>query len=271
MDTYNPSSWGERPFDLFILDEFDWSLPSDQDHLQWNKLCQKFLSLGAKGREPYYEGEFDREWPRPTEEQIRRIRPLQTTQERSVYGEAIWLRTCYLQGSDRRHEAMLRKVAETAPPEDGPCSRIEKKHCVFDDSDRYDFGDDWARIFTHIPELVYPTFGPGTLDPENLSAFFTGAFDELAGKIVNHIYLVDEEALRTGLLKIIWFDAFGKMAWSNFLPPQYLNDFSSWRDALGFSNLVETTIAHDDPKCCRGTLFSNERDLERMVSWKPDN
>jgi hypothetical protein len=68
------------------------------------------------------------------------------------YDEAIWLRTYYGEGSDEKFAAW-RAMDEDYDP------NFEEEHrawTVLDDRERFDFGDEWWRVFDMLPELAGP-------------------------------------------------------------------------------------------------------------------
>lgn len=87
----------------------------------------------------------------PTSSQIASIlKPWRTIEQRDLavdpgtLGPVAWLRTCYKEGTDAQHEAVVDRVDMYNAVDDR----------LLNDATLYDFGDHWERIFDYIPELV---------------------------------------------------------------------------------------------------------------------
>lgn len=65
------------------------------------------------------------------------------SQRRSRPSDGVWLRTCYKPGSDAGFAA----VQES-------CLNEFSGALVLNDAELYDFGDDWQRIFSVMPQLL---------------------------------------------------------------------------------------------------------------------
>ena len=47
------------------------------------------------------------------------------------------------------------------------------------------------------------------------------------------LYVLDEEALRKGMIKVMWFGHTGNLLWWNWLEPGYLQDWNAVVNGLG--------------------------------------
>lgn len=88
----------------------------------------------------------------PTKAQIESIlKPWRTIAQRHLASEpglvgAIWLRTCYTEGTDSKHADLIEGLdMENA---------VDDEDRLLDDKSLYDFGPDWERILYYIPELI---------------------------------------------------------------------------------------------------------------------
>jgi hypothetical protein len=87
----------------------------------------------------------------PPPEQWREIlTDLRTKQQRELafwnHDGHIWLRTCYTTGSDEIHSRLLRDF--------DPGEALNSEDTVLDDATLYSYGDDWAKIFSVLPEII---------------------------------------------------------------------------------------------------------------------
>lgn len=89
----------------------------------------------------------------PTSSQIASIlRPWRTLEQRDLAVDrgiigCLWLRTCYKEGTDAQHEALVANI-------DMDMAVDER---LLNDATLYDFGDHWEQILDYVPELVTNT------------------------------------------------------------------------------------------------------------------
>ncbi|KAI5456725.1 hypothetical protein BGZ63DRAFT_87999 [Mariannaea sp. PMI_226] len=249
------AGYGRLAFDVFVTENWDDAAPRDQDREQWERLVRKYFALGQRGREPYNRmseaaqaqtrgpgyGFDERELPKmPAQAQIDRILlPYQTIQERNVCAKngrvtpsvVIWLRICYLPELEQAYHDMA-AMAEVGGNEQTTVYVVDDNH-IFDNKELYDFGCEWTRILSRVPELgsgygiCWPkdedewtiwdermeerqADGDLTLEP------FPKTPDQWPRNV---IYVVDEESLREGLVKIKWLNQFGECVWENKAGP----------------------------------------------------
>ena len=95
-----------------------------------------------------------------------------------------------------------------------------------DDEALYNFGSDWSKILFRLPELCDTQ---QLLEEESLVYLpeeIEGGEEERASvAVVTRLFLVDEEALRERLLKVLWLDAHGFCVWWNKLELVDLENF----------------------------------------------
>ncbi|EPE27578.1 hypothetical protein GLAREA_04369 [Glarea lozoyensis ATCC 20868] len=209
--------YGRLTFDCFALTKWDYSKTTADDKLQWNELVIEFLALTARGREPY---RLQCEWnpPVPTLEQIQRVlAPFQTMYERNTATTAhreapIWLRTCY------KADLAENYIAPAA------LGDIVNYGNVLDDETLYsDLASDWTQIFLRIPsipDIVDILDDPDLEDdisnedlPSEPEKEYERALYDAERLEKTLIYLIDEEALRERVFKIMWLDIHGNCVW----------------------------------------------------------
>ncbi|KAL8833431.1 MAG: hypothetical protein Q9170_004274 [Blastenia crenularia] len=187
------------------------------------------------------------------------LRPWRTLAQREVadynsMGPAIWLRTCYSKGSDRKHEALVQGVEME--------HAVDGDHRLLDDPDLYNYGADWQRVFDVIPELLEPndqdwaSYEKGQRAAmEELRAYAEGGVDRaerrlianLTGAsgapgfqgaelefhvaralqsnvhrecVVTWVVVEDEEALETGDVGLMFVDGLGRVIRSKRVLPE---------------------------------------------------
>lgn len=164
-------------------------------------------------------------------------------------GRAVWLRTCYTEGSEIRHEELVEPVQMDMTVDDR----------VLNDPLLYNYGPAWQRVFDVMPELLQPyhetwsSYEDGQRKAvEALSAYAAGGLARAPPQLVENLYcpngvpgfpgaigmrgqvleyhvgqalqsnvhhtyvvswlvLEDEEALETGNVAIIFLDALGNI------------------------------------------------------------
>lgn len=87
-------------------------------------------------------------------------------------------------------------------------------------------------------------YGSGQDDPERIAhAEEDEEYEEIRRvglRIQNFVYVVDEEAVGRGIVKVLWFDEFGKIIWDNVAGEN--SDLSGMSGAImdgqGFEELV---------------------------------
>lgn len=148
--------------------------------------------------------------------------------------QTVWLRTYYDPGLAEKYELMK---WESEVPGWG----VSGEDKILDDPSRYDFddgsGDSWRRVLICMPGItdfrgVFDLDGDGS----NIQ-YISGQDDEevvarrqeieekwrdlsLAQlRIQVGVYLLDREAIESGLIKILWLDEHGQIAWENRLDP----------------------------------------------------
>jgi hypothetical protein len=73
------------------------------------------------------------------------LKDLRAKQQREILKGHPWLRTCYTEGSDELHNALLRDY--------NPREAFNGK-LILDDALLYSYGNDWFKIFSVLPELL---------------------------------------------------------------------------------------------------------------------
>ncbi|KAI0439809.1 hypothetical protein F4803DRAFT_23816 [Xylaria telfairii] len=227
---------GKLPFDIFALEKWDYARPVQQDQEQWDRLALEWLHLDARGRHPYH-GVEDARRANATSEQMNRVLvPHQTNRERNLSVRAemgryspIWLRTCYSSElasvyAEWRNSIDLESVL-------GHWSQI------LDDEALYaPFAADWSRVLLRVPAIadtVRYTYETDSImrdvsedyEPPGEDEEFKMPLYEAMIKEKTILFLVDEEALRDKLIKVLWLDIHGTCIWDNRLPPEKMLGF----------------------------------------------
>jgi hypothetical protein len=170
----------------------------------------------------------------PTQEQINRVlAPHQTIKERnlsqnvaSVLNDPLWIRTCYAPDLQAVYEQMIEAGLRDSENPD--------RLLVLDNEELYGgFGDDWAKVFLRLPlipdAVIYyggdPELDDVPVDVEQpaeekyLPLFQAWLKDKQA------VFLVDEQALRTNLVKVLYLDDHGQAVWQNTISPEEIEYF----------------------------------------------
>ena len=146
----------------------------------------------------------------------------------SAFG-IIWLRTCYDEGSDALHAALLDKLnIELA---------LDVKENILDDPDLYDWNDDWHKIFEIMPERLFGILIDHDSSAESyaaehnekldhhreafkrkhksgdgmdVSSLRTALPDFRFWSIVGYLFVADRLALDSGKALVVFFDQCGR-------------------------------------------------------------
>lgn len=215
---------------------------------------REWLATPAARRVQY----FTRDDEQPEESRIARVlAPHQTIQERNItgflsesggggaYNPPVWLRTCYDPDLEDRYQEMY---------SDAEIIDIEAELV---DEALYNFGDDWEKIFFRLPQLARTDLvrddparesgrereeqsnghdndggdddhdndndGGDDDDADDFDAIINAAYD-IEPEVRYTIYVLDAEAIRTGLIKIKWLGEFGDVVWENKVAPEQMQD-----------------------------------------------
>ncbi|KAI1293938.1 hypothetical protein F5Y03DRAFT_326850 [Xylaria venustula] len=213
---------GKLPFDIFALEKWDFTQPVERDQKQWNRLAQEYLDLDARGRHPYHSDAV----ATVTADQMNRVLvPHQTVGERNVSARAaegkfapVWLRTCY--------SPELASVYDQWTVD----LEYELNHWsqVLDDEALYaPFAADWSRLLLRVPGIAdtvrYTVEDDGNLwdpaedydPPPGPDENYKMPFHEAMIRERTILFLIDEEALRDELVKVLWLDIHGVCVWDN--------------------------------------------------------
>ncbi|KAK6819065.1 hypothetical protein RU639_008175 [Aspergillus parasiticus] len=253
----NDANFGRLPFDNFISERWDFNVAGDSQE-QWERLVWEWQKLTLLERWPYQHR--DELSPPALGENIRRVLAThQTVHERNISLvsseglQTVWLRTCYDPDLARKYEEL--KQRSVVPGWQGWGNKI------LDDPARYDFDDggedSWRRVLVRVPGIT-DFYGLIDMDGDGRNMQYkSGQNDEemvaqaeeseevwrdlaLAElKIQAGLYLLDREAIESGLIKILWLDEHGNVAWHNRLDPS-TSDLDGFTMALlSATSLVE--------------------------------
>jgi hypothetical protein len=227
---------------------------------------RRWIRIQAKSDspcQPYQRGAESESSPAEISEEIRRVLAThQTVHERNVSMatstglQTVWLRTCYDPDLASKYEELRRR--SVVP---GWCIGWNK---ILDDPTRYDFDDgsedSWRRVLVRVPGItdfsgIIDENGDGTdlqyktgqndeylveqAEEESEEDWRDLAIAEL--KIQAGLYVLDREAIESGLVKILWLDEHGNIAWDNRLNP-FTSDLEGVMGALlNHTSLVDLT------------------------------
>jgi hypothetical protein len=209
---------------------------------------------GVRGADPL---------PSPAEQQIGiMFTPHQSIQERNLSAKfccgwnIIWLRTCYTPELSQRYLELEQTVGARV---EGGC--LESPDQVLDDGSLYAFvGTDQEildQLLLRLPGMTdangiqdvhgdgsFLLYGNGKNDPEVIEqsqADDGSVIKTVALNAQNVVYVVDDEAIRNNVVKVWWFDEFGKIVWDNIVevPDSNLDEkLGAMIDGQGFADLV---------------------------------
>jgi hypothetical protein len=151
----------------------------------------------------------------------------------------VWIRTCYAADLQDTWKSIFAT---------GIRSRIagvaEEHYIVLDNEDLYDdCGEDWAKVFLRLP--LFPEISDYDDDlgqdvkPDYCERHDDETYDALhaAARLEEQtIHLVDEQALRWNLVKLIHLDVYGKVVWYNMIAPKYLKWYEAYYTSTGTLN-----------------------------------
>jgi hypothetical protein len=151
--------------------------------------------------------------------------PFQTVQERKIQPngleDPVWLRTCYNPDLDEAYE----ELADNAELAEG--YSITNSAAVLDNSSLYNFGSDWTKILTRIPRLCDFVTGSVSEDYNDWEEYKAGdcemsGLERISRHVHTVVYVVDEDAIKERLVKIMWLDSHGNCVWDNKMKPEGL-------------------------------------------------
>ncbi|KPM43206.1 hypothetical protein AK830_g3332 [Neonectria ditissima] len=236
MESPEDAQYGHIPFDIFALEEWDHSWPSEADAEHWGLLAKEYLSLKPMQRMHYHDAASNvqngNSHPLLTPDNIARVlKPHQTIQERHVCthlngpSTPVWVRVCY----DLALEDQYRKLRDGSAFEYG--GAVAGEIYILEDASLYDAGPDYDRdrildmIMTRMPSLSegYPT--PEVIREKERQ--LTGEEDlsklniaSISAEVL--IYVLDAEAIQENLVKLMWIDCYGKSRWNNKMRPEMM-------------------------------------------------
>ncbi|KAL2060598.1 hypothetical protein VTL71DRAFT_9239 [Oculimacula yallundae] len=138
--------WGDLPSEKYILSH--WNENSSEDnHQQCIALSRQFIqerfpAVSSSDRSTSRKRDILSPW-----------RPLSLRSIVLGQQNGIWLRTIYTPSSDSGHQSHFGDV-------DWEMMLGTEEYYFFNNSDWYDFGSDWHRIFDYFPELLTSGFDP---------------------------------------------------------------------------------------------------------------
>ncbi|KAJ5786590.1 uncharacterized protein N7503_011802 [Penicillium pulvis] len=257
------AKYGRFAFDIYALDHWTHD-SSETSQEQWDRLVWKYQELTLIERWPYQcradcKASTRKVTRKVSDADIQRIFvDNQTMHERNMTIanteglQTVWLRTCY----DPRFEAKYQSLFEASG------ANVTSYIRVLDDSTRYDFDtrdkDFWRQVLIRMPGItdfsgltdengdgsdLYYKSGQNDEDlierAEELSDLALAELQMQAG-----IYLLDEDSIKSGVIRILWLDEHGNVAWESKFDPLTF-DLEELANAISQRpiSLVESTDA----------------------------
>ena len=162
----------------------------------------------------------------------RALKPFQTAQERVICADAassrkrpVWLRTCYTVAQQRDYDDLVSRADAFS----GQGYSIGEE---LNDASRYDVKSEWSSVLLQIPSIIDAEQDDKKQKETNdklVPGSEPGTLEEASAQNSTLIYLVDQEALDEGLVKIKWLGQYGQCIWENKIVPELLMGF---REAL---------------------------------------
>jgi hypothetical protein len=194
----------------------------------------------------------------PTQEQIDRVLlPHQTILECDLalrINDCLWLRTCYEPSLSVAYEEMTRSILSSA----------DDAHRVLDSETLYgNLGSDLPELFLRIPQLPDTVPYYGYPETEDLPFDYGPPNDQSMVPLYNAmvkeklaIYVLDNEALQSKMLKVRWFDTGGNSVWCNCLSPLDIQNFEGHLFGLGHRLDYVLEMSDSNPELCEtGSLI----------------
>jgi hypothetical protein len=192
------------------------------------------------------------------------LAPHQTIKERNISHyilssghEPVWIRTCYAADLEGAWESIL----ELATSFRGIAEAVLKNEALYDDC-----GENWAKVFIRLPLL--PDIRYYEEDPldEDLICDCEGHKDEAYKALHNAahlqeqvIYLVDEQALRKKLVKLIYLDTHGKAVWYNTIAPEHVVWYEAYYCARGMLTWIQEFCYNDESLLTPGAQLQGDQ------------
>jgi hypothetical protein len=170
---------------------------------------------------------------RPTQDKIDRVlAPFQTIRERNLSEyiannshDPVCLRTCYEPELIPAYEEIIANFDDD----------VRDARLLLDDDALYgQVGDDWAQALLRLPLIPDTTVYEDDLDGEEEPIDLSPPDEEsmlplydAALKDKSVMYLLDEEALKEKVVKILWLDIHGNCVWRNTIRPDEATSFES--------------------------------------------
>ncbi|OOO06657.1 hypothetical protein F9C07_2262210 [Aspergillus flavus] len=258
----NDADFGRLPFDNF----------SSQTNATFIRFCSGLTSAVQERWDFNAAGDSQEQWERlPYQyrdelsspalgENIRRVLAThQTVHERNISLvsseglQTVWLRTCYDPDLARKYEEL--KQRSVVPGWQGWWNEI------LDDPARYDFDDggegSWRPMLVRVPGIT-DFYGLIDMDGAGRNMQYKSGqnHEEMMAqaekseevwrdlalaeiKIQTGLYLLDRDSIESGLIKILWLDEHGNVAWHSRLDPS-TSDFDGFMmQLLSATSLVE--------------------------------
>jgi hypothetical protein len=171
----------------------------------------------------------------------------------------VWIRTCYAADLQVIWESILASGMRDTGSE-------EERSLVLDKEDLYDdYGEDWTKVFLRLPLLLdtrgYDDDPSQDMAPDNCEGHDDEAYEALhkAARLEEQaVYLVDKQALRDNLVKLIYLDIYGNVVWHNMIAPEHIWWYEAYYSAGGMLHWMEELCADDESLLTPGAQLQGE-------------
>ncbi|KAL8913519.1 MAG: hypothetical protein Q9171_001707 [Xanthocarpia ochracea] len=231
--------WGSLATEKYLLQRWNPDSSESPDQ-QRKRLIREYIKAGPE--RPALIASSSTEGP--TAAQISSIlEPWRTLDQREIARAGsiatVWLRTCYSEGTDEKHDEIVENIDMQLA--------VDGEDQLLNDPDLYDFGANWQQVFDVLPELLEPQEGNWDVMKESqrqameaLVAFAEGGVSRApsdllknlssyqgkeledavadflqseahAAQVHGFMVLEDEEALNSGRPILIFLDVLGRV------------------------------------------------------------
>ncbi|KAI0385400.1 hypothetical protein F5Y04DRAFT_245767 [Hypomontagnella monticulosa] len=253
------AKYGRMPFDIFLLERWDYAADATQDKRQWDSLARQYLAMKPKERHPYHMEARQRlssNYVPPDDNiVIARILPsFQSIQERNYCGRStthnshdpVIVRTHYSDINDQ-----TRNEAYTTMVQDAILQGLIDDNGYWNDKALYNYGADWQCVLLRAPELCdqerhahEELYHKSRFDELNRNTPPIGDREELdrwlwdwSSNIATRLYIADREAIDDYKIKVFYLDVHGNAVWHHKFNANTLLEYDGAWHGMGLAQL----------------------------------
>lgn len=141
----------------------------------------------------------------------------------------VWLRTCY-------KAELAERYYNTLAPVDNQYVIVAGKQILDDEALYGSYATNWTQFLLRVPSLTDSVQYTGDADLANIDIpediwdepeeEYQRDLAEVDSVVVTIMFLVDEEAVKGGFIKILWLDCHGNCVWDNKIRPENMLTFA---------------------------------------------